>query len=82
MNENYSDGGLYIVLLPLGGGHWHHTLYIHVSQPYGMLYQPQHATTTTPLIVSDYIIKDIPISRTVTHSYTPSAESSHKSHTN
>lgn len=80
MNGHYSDGGLYIVLLPLGGGHWHHALYIHVPHPYGMLYQPKHATTTTPLIVRDYIIEDMPISRTVTHSYTPSAES-HKPHT-
>ncbi|KFY06931.1 hypothetical protein V492_07612 [Pseudogymnoascus sp. VKM F-4246] len=65
MNGQYSDGGLYIVLSPLGGGHWHHALYIHVSHPYGMLYQLKLATPTTPPALSDHLIEHMPTSRTV-----------------
>ncbi|KFZ07379.1 hypothetical protein V501_06516 [Pseudogymnoascus sp. VKM F-4519 (FW-2642)] len=65
MNGHYSDGGLYILLFPLGGGHYHHALYIHVSHPYGMLYHLNPATPTSPSTLSDHLTEDIPTSRTI-----------------
>ncbi|KFY23358.1 hypothetical protein V493_05905 [Pseudogymnoascus sp. VKM F-4281 (FW-2241)] len=65
MNGHYSDGGLYIVLSSLGGGHYHHALYIHVSHPYGMLYHLNPATATSPTTLSDLLTEDIPTCRTI-----------------
>ncbi|OBT81560.1 hypothetical protein VE02_09547 [Pseudogymnoascus sp. 03VT05] len=65
MNGHYSDGGLYILLSPLGGGHYHHALYIHVSHPYGMLYHLNPATPISPSTLSDHLTEDIPTSRTI-----------------
>ncbi|KFY71321.1 hypothetical protein V499_08485 [Pseudogymnoascus sp. VKM F-103] len=65
MNGHYSDGGLYILLSPLGGGYYHHALYIHVSHPYGMLYYLNPATATSPSTLCDQLTEDIPTSRTI-----------------
>ncbi|OBT41509.1 hypothetical protein VE00_07585 [Pseudogymnoascus sp. WSF 3629] len=65
MNGHYSDGGLYILLSPVGGGHYHHALYIHVSHPYGMHYHLNPATPTSPSTLSDHLTEDIPTSRTI-----------------
>ncbi|OBT66552.1 hypothetical protein VE03_03704 [Pseudogymnoascus sp. 23342-1-I1] len=65
MNGHYSNGGLYIVLSPVGGGHYHHALYIHVSHPYGMLYHLNPATPTSLSTLSDLLTENIPTSRTI-----------------
>lgn len=65
MNGHYSDRGLYILLSPLSGGHYHHALYLHVSHPYGMLYYLNPATPTSPSTLSDHLTEEIPISRAI-----------------
>lgn len=62
MNGHYSNGALYILLSVLGGSHYYHSLYIHVSHPYGMHY---HFHPASPTTLSDHLTDEIPTSRTV-----------------